>query len=300
MYSSRAYTSIARSYVRHFAGRNRRMRRSNNNKRGAKASATTIADDAPLLSHTLRKLYFLVHPDRTAMHPEVSERNTESMSELTGFLDDITSAERTASTQTNRKMRRLDFYVPAEEPAVEDAATTAAPQFRKVRLNLRDSGGDCRNAIRKQLSAFFGALNLRPDFIYDEKFTFNTGDGDRPQPRKKDDDDDDEIGKASRAANEESVVAETHNAVLQAIAALPWLEPSHKVRNYVETIGFDELAGQGLQLQSVARRIWRGERDVASLSRGLSASGRSCIERVLEHTATLEATSGPPKFGPEG
>ena len=129
MYSSRAYTSIARSYVRHFAGRNRRMRRSNNNKRGAKASATTIADDAPLLSHTLRKLYFLVHPDRTAMHPEVSERNTESMSELTGFLDDITSAERTASTQTNRKMRRLDFYVPAEEPAVEDAATSAGPDL---------------------------------------------------------------------------------------------------------------------------------------------------------------------------
>ena len=285
--------SAARQQARSFARGRRSKRRP---QRGDTAEAAAGSADAPLLSATLRKLFFQVHPDRMHAFPEVAERNADAMSQLTGFLDDITAEDRTASTATNRKMRRLDFFI----PVVDEATTASTKRFKRVRLSLRDSGGDCRKAIQKQLSPFFAAMGLNAAFVYDEKYTFSAGDGAAPRLRKskreREEEEAQERGEAPPVSGAEAV--ETHNAVLQAIAALPWLEESHKVRAYVEGVGFDELSAQGLQLRSVAQRVWRGERDATALSRGLSETGGLCVERILEHTAMLESTNGAPEHGP--
>jgi hypothetical protein len=294
--------SAARQQARSFARGRRSKRRPQRGDTLAGVAASSA--DAPLLSATLRKLFFKVHPDRMHAFPEVAERNADAMSQLTGFLDDITADDRTASTATNRKMRRLDFFIPAPEAAVDDAATAsdaeAVQRFKRVRLSLRDSGGDCRKAIQKQLSPFFAAMGLDADFVYDEKYTFSAGDGAAPRLRKskraRQEEEAHERGEAPPMSGAEAV--EAHNAVLQAIAALPWLEETHKVRAYVEGVGLDELSAQGLQLRSVAQRVWRGERDATALSRGLSETGGLCVERILEHTAMLESTNGAPEHGP--
>ena len=136
--------------VRQFAKRSRRRKLKNKRK-----DKTSTAPPAPL-SKVMRLFVAKVHPDKFGAFPVQQEVNEESLSALTGFLSNVSNPEEDFMPAQKIAMK---FYVQDDE------------QLKQVNFQLRTTGGDCKNLVKKQLTALFESVGVpQPEFTWDDKF----------------------------------------------------------------------------------------------------------------------------------
>jgi hypothetical protein len=118
--------------------------------------------NAPALKHVLKKFFLKVHPDHFAQYPTIAKANEASFQELQSFLQHIAGANDGAMPPA--KNTPLTFYAWAPEKHVNasSGAATPAPKLRKIAVNLRTTGGDCRHLITKTLTDMFEQANVQP------------------------------------------------------------------------------------------------------------------------------------------
>lgn len=120
---------------------------------------------APLLSATLRKFYFLVHPDLFAAHPERRAVNEASLQQFLGF---ITALKSTNSDEPWPPVqhRNLTFFIrkrDADQKVIDGA-------FDLLQITLSTNGGNCKSSVETQLSSMFKRLKLAPKFRFDDDY----------------------------------------------------------------------------------------------------------------------------------
>lgn len=109
----------------------------------------------PLLQQTLRKFYLRVHPDLFTHYPKQKDVNQESFSRFQAFLDDVRDKD-TAPPRAGLHSYR--FFLKTKEDG----------RFQEVALELRTTGGDCRNLVQRSLEAFFKECGLPEKFVWAE------------------------------------------------------------------------------------------------------------------------------------
>lgn len=109
----------------------------------------------PPLQHTLRKFYLKVHPDLFTHYPTQKHVNQESFSRFQAFLDDVRDKD-TAPPRAGLHAYR--FYLKTKDDGF----------FQEVALELRTTGGDCRNVVQRSLERFFKLCGLPEKFIWAE------------------------------------------------------------------------------------------------------------------------------------
>jgi len=109
----------------------------------------------PPLQHTLRKFYLKVHPDLFTHYPTQKHVNQESFSRFQAFLDDVRD-KNTAPPRAGLHAYR--FYLKTKDDGL----------FQEVALELRTTGGDCRNVVQRSLEGFFTQCGLPEKFIWAE------------------------------------------------------------------------------------------------------------------------------------
>jgi hypothetical protein len=86
------------------------------------------------------------------------------------------------------------------------------------------------------------------------------------------------------------VVAE-YAQVFEIIAAVPLMDEKEygELRVYYEKgKGLDEIDERGFNIKESTQRIWKGERDLAVLTKGLDADSALIVQRILMHTLSIE------------
>ncbi|KAK3260137.1 hypothetical protein CYMTET_30892 [Cymbomonas tetramitiformis] len=258
------------------------------------------SSEAPRLREVMRELQKQVHPDKFTMHPEAQAVNQESLSVLQGFLS---SVKKLQGEYPPAGVHRLKFHIRGRND-----------ELRQVGTVLKTTGGDCRKLVEVSLSGLFTHCGLSPIFRWDpgywemsevddgllkpdpsESASYSpppTSSPPSPPPQSS------QPGEGTCwAAVEQSrilVWAACHIPVwaacrVPAVAAVPWLIGQGD--GQVEIITNDvlpEFEGRGWEISEAATRIWQGERDEASLKKGLNNASQLAIDRLLYHTRAFE------------
>jgi hypothetical protein len=129
----------------------------------------------------LKKFFLKVHPDRYAQYPEISKTNNESFQSLQSFLQHISSV--TENGAPPAKCQQLIFYTWAPQQQhhhhhqknshhvlTDPAQPEPAPKLRRIAVNLRTSGGDCRHLVYKTLTDMFGQADLATEFSWGDAY----------------------------------------------------------------------------------------------------------------------------------
>ena len=157
----------------------------------------------PTLNSTLRRFYFLVHPDLFHSHPEQRAVNEQNMQHFLGFI--------TAMKQTNNdapwppaQHTNLTFYIRRREGGGGDSINTALSfieyneaqdkrhshhakqqprrkaaqrrpstgtgDFHVLPVTLSTNGGNCRGLVERQLRHLFAMLGLPEEFRWDDEY----------------------------------------------------------------------------------------------------------------------------------
>jgi len=221
--------------VRQFAKRSRRRKLKNKRK-----DKTSTAPPAPL-SKVMRLFVAKVHPDKFGAFPVQQEVNEESLSALTGFLSNVSNPEEDFMPAQKIAMK---FYVQDDE------------QLKQVNFQLRTTGGDCKNLVKKQLTALFESVGVpQPEFTWDDKFWKSQESLER-QNWDDDEDDDAEVHQAAQAPRTVEEILQAMDPILQAIAAVPWLNENDRISVFVKTKAFDDLEAQGWKNLKPAAEVW--------------------------------------------
>lgn len=260
----------------------------------------------------MRKLAFLVHPDRFpgALAPQ-AEVNAVSLAALQGLLSTV---QKSKDSHPPAQIQRLAFHVHAQGGGT-----------RRVEVLLKTTGGNCRAVVEKSLAGLFAQLGLPPSFRWgsgDWDILSETARAERdnrgdsppsaeaqsttpaaaaaapppPAPER------------SAAPVPERTAAELADALkqldpaLNALAFVPWLpsdEQGALRRHYILHEVLPGLVAKGWAIDSGVRRIWLGERDSASLvaaemAAGTDAASCEAAKQVLFHTRALETELGAP------
>lgn len=210
---------------------------------GAGAASSSSAA-APPLSKVMRLFVARVHPDKFGAYPKEQQVNEQSLSELTGFLSNVSNPEERFAPAQKISM---EFYIYGSD----DGGGGGNP-LNKIDFKLRTTGGDCKRLVQRQLTELFQTAGVpKPDFTWDEKF-WKTQEGLRPWDD--DDEEEEQEGREESAAGSKPAkkvikslpeLLEALDPVLQAIAAVPWLNQSDRIATFVRTKAFDDLAQQG-------------------------------------------------------
>ena len=165
-------------------------------------TTTTTKRPIPTLNATLRRFYFLVHPDLFHSHPHHRAINETNMQHFLGF---ITAIRRTDNDQPwpAAQHTNLTFYI---RRRVGDGINTALSfieynertnkkhnhhstnnnnktkrkptqlpsntegEFHVLQLTLSTNGGNCRGIVEKQLRHLFVMLGLPEEFRWDDEY----------------------------------------------------------------------------------------------------------------------------------
>lgn len=262
----------------------------------------------------MRSLVRAVHPDLFASGPAgASAVNDESLKTIQGVLDAVTKSR----VIPDAGIKRLKFYV-------RDAA---APEgVRVVTQNFKTTGGDCRNLVARQLKELFSAVGVSPEFRWNEgDWTHdpesatnarNRGDVAKgwdlyPAARSHADAARAASSSSSRFSSDRDDVprddtkrrADLHGALkvndklFEAIAAVPWIpEPvgDDRVRAINDEI-VPRLEKEGWRVsRDVIERIWRGERDDASVMDGVDAASGLALSAIVRHSRNFDRAYGKP------
>ena len=251
----------------------------------------------------MRKLAFLVHPDRfpgpLAAQAEV---NAVSLAALQGLLSTV---QKSKDSHPPAQIQRLAFHVHAPGGGT-----------RRVEVLLKTTGGNCKAVVEKSLAGLFAQLGLPPSFRW------GSGDWDilsEVARAERDNRGDAPPAEAEavvpaaaaaappppapeRSAADLAVALKQLDPALNALAFVPWLpndEQGALRRHYILHEVLPGLVAKGWAIDSGVRRIWLGERDSAALVAAESAAGTdaaSCeaAKQVLFHTRALETELGAP------
>jgi hypothetical protein len=262
----------------------------------------------PQLRETMRRLAFLVHPDRFAGQPAAAEENAASLAALQGLLSTV---QKQKDGHPPAAIHRLGFHVHAAEGGT-----------RRVSATLKTTGGNCKAVVERGLGELFSKLGLPPSFRWaagdwavlsqaERDGRDNRGDGDgraaaeeaqpqppqpSPQPRRQQ--------QAAAAAAPPPPLAETLAALdplLHALAAVPWLpatEDGALRRHMLLHDIMPDLQRRGWLLERAAHKVWLGERDTAALlaaegAAGADAASLEAIKTLLYHAKRLDKELGP-------
>ena len=153
----------------------------------------------PTLNATLRRFYFLVHPDLFHSHPHHRAINEQNMQHFLGFI--------TAMKQTNNEQpwppaqhTNLTFYVRRRDGDRVNTSlsfieyneqrdkkhshinnsrhnkrrtqqpSTTDGDFHVLQLTLSTNGGNCRGPVERQLRHLFAMLGLPEEFRWDDEY----------------------------------------------------------------------------------------------------------------------------------
>ncbi|KAL4418994.1 hypothetical protein ABPG77_000859 [Micractinium sp. CCAP 211/92] len=157
--------------------------------------------------------------------------------------------------------------VPKPRPAAPRAAQPTAEEVQAVRARAAAAGFPSQNISEEQ----FRQMEAQSEASREEK---------------------------QRAAEEAAESAERMKRIdplLAAVAALPWLAEVQGAEDRVKMIKsrvLDELEGLGWDIRGPARRIWSGERSLATLTAGKDAGSREAIKAVLFHAVQNDKKYG--------
>lgn len=250
---------------------------------------------APQLREVMRELQKQVHPDKFTMHPEAQAANQESLAVLQGFLS---SVKKLQGEYPPAGVHRLKFHIRGQNN-----------ELRQVGTVLKTTGGDCRKLVEVSLSNLFATCGLSPIFRWDpgywemsevddgllkpdpsESASYtrpSTTNPPSPPPQSS------QPAKAEPTKESgEPLTAEDFEqleGLFEAVAAVPWLVA--QADDQVEIITNDvlpEFEERGWEISEAATRIWQGERDEASLKKGLNNASQVAIDRLLFHTHLFE------------
>ena len=230
------------SGVRFFAKKSKRAKSRGRGLRGRGRGAlqgdgAANSNGAPPLSKVMRMFVARVHPDKFGAYPKEQQVNEQSLSELTGFLSNVSNPEERFAPAQKISM---EFYIHGSDDG---------SPLNKIDFKLRTTGGDCKRLVQRQLTELFQTAGVpKPDFTWDEKF-WKTQEGLRPWDEEEEEESSSESAADSKPAKKViktlPELLEALDPVLQAIAAVPWLNQSDRIATFVRTKAFDDLAQQG-------------------------------------------------------
>ena len=277
--------------------------------RSGKKTESAPPRTPPPLKDAMRRLVRAVHPDLFASGPAgASAVNDESLKTIQGVLDAVTKSR----VIPDAGIKRLKFYV-------RDAA---APEgVRVVTQNFKTTGGDCRNLVAKQLKELFSAVGVSSEFrwnegdwTHDPESATNArargdvakgwdlypaarshADASSSSSRFRDRDVRDRDEKKRRADLHGAL--KVNDKLFEAIAAVPWIpEPvgDDRVRAINDEI-VPRLEKEGWRVsRDVIERIWRGERNDASVMDGVDAASGLALSAIVRHSRNFDRAYGKP------
>lgn len=275
--------------------RNRASKPATEAARPNKSKGQSSAESSVPLKDAMAKLVAKVHPDLFASGPAgAGETNDESLKAIQTVLDSVTRDK----TTPNAGIKRLKFFVHDDE----------SPEgVRVVPFSFKTTGGDCRNLVARQLRDVMAKVGVPGDFRWDP------GDWDvrdssgyvarshNPWSNVKGVDysnsngGDDAAG--GRKRGDLVAALKINDRLFEAIAAVPWIPEPHgddRVRAINEEI-VPRLAKEGWALdRRVLERIWRGERDDASVMDGVDAASGLALQAIVKHARAFDRAYGKP------
>ena len=249
------------------------------------------------LKDAMAELVQKVHPDLFASGPAgAGETNDESLKAIQTVLDSVTRDK----TTPNAGIKRLKFFVMDDE----------SPQgVRVVPFSFKTTGGDCRNLVAKQLKDVMAKVGTSSDFRWDPGDWEVRADAgyvarsQNPWSNVKGTSYDDETGEdgsieTNRRRRGDLVAAlKIADGLFKAIAAVPWI-PEPQGDDRVRVINAEivpRLAKEGWALdKDRVERIWRGERDDASVMDGLDAASGLALQAIVKHARAFDRAYGKP------
>lgn len=289
--------------------------------RGFAGKARVKAPRAPVeeaqeLRATMRRLSFLVHPDRFSALPVAAAQNADSLTLLNGLL---------ATVQKSR-----DSHPPAAVRTLRFTLLAADGSTREVQSVLRTTGGDCRRVVERALGDLFEQCGLPRafrwsdgdwDVLSEEKRAARDNRGDSPAAAEAAPEPVASPAASSQAPPQQTRTRMTDEAgnevdlatalarmdpLLEAVAAVPWLPfdaEGAARRHYIIHTVLAELEATGWPLQRGCHKIWAGARDVDALLReeaglGLDAASQQALKAVAFHTRNFEAELGAAEGAP--
>ena len=290
----------------------RGIRRFAKRAKAGRSSDSPLADELPELRTTMRRLAFLVHPDRFPDTPDAAAVNASSLSYLQGLLSTVQKAR---DSHPPASVQRLKFHLRDGEQRV-----------RLVEHTVRTTGGDCRAVVQRSLGELFTKCGLPADFRWgtgdwellskdalaerDNRGPESSAAAEEPAPQSS--------PAVPPAFNTEAVARpqqppgdaqglaealERLDPMLEALAAVPWLPLSAagaERRHYLTHHVLGTLRADGWRIERGVFRIWSGERDEGTLcadefAAGTDAASAQALTVVLAHTRKFEAELGSPQ-----
>lgn len=226
----------------------------------------SVDKPTPPLSRVMRMFVARVHPDKFVYYPEEQQVNEESLSQLTGFMSNVSNPDEEFMPAQKIAMHFWVIETVDDDNDGNGTETeTETETLRKVEFALRTTGGDCKNLVQRQLEDLFRSVGIEdPTFEWDDKFWQSDT---KLKPQDFDDDDDDakkegkedgETSSRNKKAPPMSIdeILQNLDPVLQAIAAVPWLQPNDRIAVFVKEKAFSDLEAQG----------WRNLKPAATVS----------------------------------
>ena len=264
--------------------------------------ATQVKETKTLKFKTLKdamaELVSKVHPDLFASGPAgAGETNDESLKAIQTVLDSVTRDK----TTPNAGIKRLKFFVMDDE----------SPQgVRVVPFSFKTTGGDCRNLVAKQLKDVMAKVGTSSDFRWDVgdwEVRADAGYVARSQNpwsnvkgtsyEHENDGEDGSIETNRRRRGDLVAALKIADGLFEAIAAVPWI-PEPQGDDRVRVINAEivpRLAKEGWALdKDRVERIWRGERDDASVMDGLDAASGLALQAIVKHARAFDRAYGKP------
>ena len=250
------------------------------------------------LKDAMAELVAKVHPDLFASGPAgAGETNDESLKAIQTVLDSVTRDK----TTPNAGIKRLKFFVKDDE----------SPQgVRVVPFSFKTTGGDCRNLMAKQLKDVMAKVGTSSDFRWDPgdwEVRADAGYVARSQNpwsnvkgtsyEHENGGEDGSIETNRRRRGDLVAALKIADGLFEAIAAVPWIpEPQGDDRvRVINTEIVPRLAKEGWALdKDRVERIWRGERDDASVMDGLDAASGLALQAIVKHARAFDRAYGKP------
>ncbi|CAI5487423.1 unnamed protein product [Closterium sp. Naga37s-1] len=175
-----------------------------------------------------------------------------------------------------------------------DGKDEGLEKLRMVQLKIRTTGGNCKDLVGRQLSAFFQACGVSSQFVWPKGYWDLLSPVAVAQQLAKED------AKAAAASAEVAAIQlqqkqeakknhprleaalDAINGALEAIASVPWheaLEDKKRIEDQLLAV----LVADGWKVGESVKRMWAGERDVRKLCLGLDEGSAKMVARVLVH-----------------
>ena len=266
----------------------------------------------------MRRLAFLIHPDRFPDAPESAAANAQSLSYLQGLLSTV---QKSRESHPPASVQRLRLHVREDK---------GDRRIRVVDHTVRTTGGDCRAVVERSLGELFGKLGLPPGFRWSagdwqllSKSELSDRDNREPQASTETEPpaaepepeqrpapafDAEAVAPRRQPPSDAQSLAEALqrlDPMLEALAAVPWLPLSPagaERRHYLTHHVLGTLGQDGWRLDRGVARIWSGARDVDALvseelEAGTDAASTQALKMVMHHARKFEAELGPPQYG---